>query len=285
MARYFSFLLLSLLVSCSGIPTGEERKLAADQLALANGWRPVTLSTGAFDLRGYLPAGQKPADRLTVYIEGDGFSWRTPSLPSSDPTPINPLALKLALAHPDGNAAYLARPCQYNKSRNHRPCPQRYWTGSRFAPEVISAMNRALDQLKERYQARHLTLVGYSGGGAVAVLLAARRDDIDRLVTVAGNLDHRAWTSMHKIASLDGSLNPVDYVEKLGHTQQWHFAGENDEIVPAILARSFVAKFPPENGALIRVVPGFDHHCCWAEHWPRLWSTTEREGFSGVGVK
>ncbi|GAB2181920.1 hypothetical protein DLREEDagrD3_21430 [Denitratisoma sp. agr-D3] len=48
--------------------------------------------------------------------------------------------------------------------------------------------------------ARRLTLVGYSGGAAA--LLAARCSDVVRLVTIAGNLDHRAWTRYHHITTL-----------------------------------------------------------------------------------
>jgi hypothetical protein len=44
----------------------------------------------------------------------------------------------------------------------------------------------------------------------VASLVAARRHDVVRLVTVAGNLDHLAWTTLHGVSPLTGSLNPAD---------------------------------------------------------------------------
>ena len=145
-----------------------------------------------FDADQPIPTKDKPV--LTVYIEGDGLAWRTRSIPSTNPTPIDPVGLKLALAHPLGNAAYLARPCQYVGGHTARGCDQSYWTNKRFAREVIESSNEALTTLKLEFGARHLQLVGYSGGGAVAALLAAKRDDVIRLVTVAGNLEHLAWT-------------------------------------------------------------------------------------------
>jgi hypothetical protein len=68
---------------------------------------------------------------------------------------------------------------------------------------VISASNQAVDALKQRYGAQEIVLVGYSGGGAVAALVAARRTDVVRLVTVAGNLDHLAWTHLHSVPPPD----------------------------------------------------------------------------------
>ncbi len=76
-------------------------------------------------------------------------------------------------------------------------------------------MSKALNQLKKRFKAKSLTVVGYSGGGAIAALLAAERDDIDRLVTVADNLDYRAWTSKNRMKPLKGSLSPVEHMDKL----------------------------------------------------------------------
>lgn len=265
------FVVLTLLLSaCATIPAPGERRAMADALAAQHEWRGTSLPGGPFSLMAYLPAKPIAADTLSVYIEGDGFAWISRSQPSIDPTPRNPLALRLAMAQPVGNAAYLARPCQYVDAEVSG-CPSRYWTESRFAPEVVAATNRAIDVLKQRFHARRLTLVGYSGGGAVALLVAARRSDVDRVVTVAGNLDTQAWTTYHRVQPLKGSLNPADTIESLQRISQWHLVGGKDDVVPPGLAEAFARKFPVESKPAILIEPDFDHHCCWVDQWPVLW--------------
>lgn len=262
-------LLALLLAACSSLPTPAERAQAADTLASQHGWMAHDIAGERFTLRAYMPARPTPADNLVIYLEGDGMAWVSSSQPATDPTPRDPLALRLALAHPGGNAVYLARPCQFIHSAD---CRQFYWTNGRFAPELVSSTSQAIDRLKERFAARHLTLVGYSGGGAIAALVAAGRDDVAQLVTVAGNLDHRSWTSLHRITPLDGSLNPADRAGALAGIPQRHFVGGEDRIIPPQLARAFVRTgAAPES--VIQVIDGFDHHCCWANRWPELWQT------------
>ena len=198
------------------------------------------------------------------------MAWINAAQPSFDPTPRDPLALRLALAQPVGAAAYLARPCQYIDARAAR-CDRRYWTDARFAPEVIAATNVAIDILKKRSGAQRLTLVGYSGGAALAALVAARRNDVDRLVTVAGNLDPVQWAVAHHLSPLSQSLNPADDISSLQTIGQWHFVGGRDTNITPALVQSFVERFPLERRPRLHVEPTFDHHCCWSEAWPAIW--------------
>lgn len=263
-------LFASILAACSPIPGPIERREHAGALATAANWHAEVIPAGQFDLLAYLPQLIRKDARLTVYIEGDGLAWINGSTPSSDPTPREPLALRLALAQPAGNAAYLGRPCQYVDAQRSA-CPERYWTEARFAPEVVSASSKAVDVLKERFGATRLTLVGYSGGGAVAALLAARRDDVESLITVAGNLDHRAWTTQLRLTPLSGSLNPADETGMLHGVRQMHLVGSKDPVIPASLVSAFAARFPPAQRPTVRLVPDFDHRCCWEREWPGLW--------------
>jgi len=243
--------------------------MQAEQLATKAGWARTTLETSTFTLASFAPRTQVTTDTLTVYIEGDGFAWINASTPSMDPTPRDPLALKLALLDQTGTAVYLARPCQFVQKNEQRNCNTRYWTSHRFAVEVIESSNAAIDQLKREAGARHLKLVGYSGGGAVAALVAAHRTDVVALITVAGNLDHAAWTSMHKITPLSGSLNAADASARLQSIPQRHYVGQKDTIIGEGVARSYVARFGSPGPAII-VMPDFDHHCCWTAAWPSL---------------
>ncbi|WP_313056010.1 alpha/beta hydrolase [Pseudomonas lopnurensis] len=262
---------LSLLLSaCASLPSAEDRRQTASLLAQQHGWSALTLPTQPFSLNAFLARAPRPQDQLWIYIEGDGLAWMSASRPSSDPTPVNPVALQLALAQPEGSAAYLARPCQYDEAPQ-ATCLTRYWTTARFAEDVIAASDAAVDELKARHGARELTLVGYSGGAAVAALVAARRQDVVRLVSVAGNLDHHAWTTHHRVTPLRDSLEPVAQLQALAPVEQWHLAGERDRVVPVALIANFAARqVEPERVHLLRL-PDHDHGCCWAEDWPRLW--------------
>jgi len=263
-------LLLLALAGCRTVPTQDERRLHADTLAARHGYQAISIPAKPFTLMSYVPIENRFNETLSIYIEGDGFSWRTRSQPSDDPTPLDPLALRLALEHPGGNAAYLARPCQFVDAQQ-ADCAEHYWTNKRFAPEVIEATNQAIDALKTRFKAQRLVLVGYSGGAAVAALVAAQRSDVTMLVTVAGNLDHRAWTTHHHLQPLSGSLNPADAIGSLRKIKQWHYVGGRDQVVPPELGQAFAARFASKDRVAISVEPDFDHRCCWAESWPKLW--------------
>lgn len=220
------------------------------------------MEAGGFRLFGLI-RWREPGEDLRVYIEGDGAPWIQPHLPPDDPTPVKPLALGLAAADGSARTAYLARPCQYFPSRR---CEPRFWGIERFSPEVVAAYQAALDALKSRTGATRLRLVGYSGGGVLAALLAASRPDVAELLTVASPLDTAAWIRHHDVTPLAGD-NPADRSGRLGELPQHHWVGGKDEVVPDGVVRSFAEKLG--RPLAISVVPGYDHECCWVEDWPR----------------
>lgn len=265
--RLAPFLFPLLLAQCAVISAFEPPRAAVLREAAERGWQVSLIDTGKFVIATYgrLPAGT--ARRLAVYIEGDGFAWVNRYRASSDPTPKDPISLKLALADPGAAVVYVARPCQYTKGEQRKGCHPLYWTTRRLSEEVIGALGRVIDRLKERHGARRLHLIGYSGGGAAAALLAARRSDVDLLVTVVANLDTGMWTEHHDVTPLIGSLNPVNYVGALRAVPQVHLAGEDDDEVPAKIVRSFTDALDHAADAELRVIPDFDHRCCWSEGW------------------
>jgi dienelactone hydrolase len=134
----------------------------------------------------------------------------------------------------------------------------------------VEASDRAVSALKARSGAETLVLVGFSGGGTIAALLAARRSDVARIVTVAGNLDIAASAAHHRVPALAASLNPADDWARLQSIPQLHFVGEKDRVAPPKLAEAYADRFPGARRPAIRVVPEFTHSCCWAAEWPRL---------------
>lgn len=231
--------------------------------AANNGWDNSIIKTETmFDLVSFETKSFKDSNIIIIYIEGDGFAWRNRKTPSKNPTPRHPVALKLALNHTsdDENVVYLARPCQYIDLKTQPACASKYWTSHRFAPEIIISTNVAIDQLKSKYGADNIKLVGYSGGGAVAALVAAQRDDVIKLVTFAGNLDTATWTKHHNISPLHGSLNPADYWQDLVSIPQVHYVGEYDQIVPLKVTLSYVQNFPDNQKPLSLILENYTHY-------------------------
>lgn len=265
-----TLILLCLAINACATSSPESRRQHADKLAMEQQWQRLHIPTQTFELAAYIPTHATTADTLAIYIEGDGLAWLNRHRLSPDPTPKNPLALQLALRHPTGNVAYLARPCQYVTAAQARNCSSKYWSSHRYAPEVINASNAAITALKARLRAEKLILVGYSGGGAVAALVAARRDDVVQLITVAGNLDHRAWTHRHGITPLSASLNPADAWQTLVDIPQMHFVGAEDKIIDRTVSHSYQRRFPSDKQPRVRLIENFDHHCCWPERWGEL---------------
>jgi pimeloyl-ACP methyl ester carboxylesterase len=185
---------------------------------------------------------------------------------SPDPTPRHPLGLELAAIDPAPNLLYLARPCQYTSFDIDRRCSAEYWTSKRFSEEVIAATNQAIDQFAKN--APGVRLVGYSGGAAVAVLVAARRHDVIDLRTIAGNLDHVVLNRLHDVTPLSGSLNAADVAPRLADLPQLHFVGDRDKIVPPQVTESYLSHLGDRRCTKIRTVANATHDDGWVDVWP-----------------
>lgn len=272
------YLKLNLLISCfvfaflagciSTVPQLNNRQITADTIATEAGLTPSVLPLTPFPIQSYA-RGQ--SDSVTIYIEGDGFAWASRTRPSTDPTPINPLALRLAARDPAPAVAYLGRPCQYVSSP---ACEQRYWGSARFSQAMIVAMDEAVSVVKSRAGATSVHLVGFSGGGAVVALLAGRRSDIASLRTVAGYLDHVALNEAIGVSPLSGSLDPMQIAMSLRTIPQLHLSGGEDTVIPFWVAQNFVDAQGDGACAATLTLDGFQHNSGWVEAWPGLlaWS-------------
>ncbi len=234
------------------------------------GFQERRIVTDSFTLYGLLHPARHEADTLHVYIEGDGLAWISRYKASRNPTPTKATALHLAshdpsLAKGSASVLYLARPCQYVQDAAAQHCQPKYWTAQRFAPEVITALSQAIDSIKAEVQAQHIVLVGYSGGGPSAALVAAQRQDVVFLGSVAGNLDIESWTTWHKVSPLQGSLNPMDYVQQVRHIPQRHMSSHDDAIVPPIISQNFCNAL--NKPTYCEQVHGIEHGGPWHTVW------------------
>lgn len=254
-----ALLLSALLASC------QSPREALQQLADAHVRQLEILPGQPFPLVMLAPQDTTKASRLRVYLEGDGHAWATATQPSLDPSPRNLLVARLAVDDPTPNA-YLARPCQFVMAP---ACEPSLWTNQRFSQDVVTSLSRALDQLKQRYGNREFELVGYSGGAALALLLAAQRDDVSLVQTLAGNLSPRLWAEMKGLSPLDGSLDPLDYRDRLASIPQRHLVGETDDMVPAVLTTTYLVRLHPYVCSQTAISPATNHQQGWDTAWKR----------------
>ena len=262
----FSFLLLG---ACF-FATSESKRNYMLNISEEAGLVLERVKAGRFLLTTLHKGLYRPSERVTIYIEGDGSAWKNKHKLSNDPTPINPVALKFAARDPASSIFYIARPCMYLKHTENNDCSSRYWSSHRYSEEIIMSINEAINEQIKSPGNKKLTIIGYSGGGVVAALVAARRDDVDQLVTVAANLDHQYWTELHKVSPLSGSLSPVDYLEELSTIKQLHFVGGRDEVSPGAVLDRFLNGLKYPELARVVVINDFEHQCCWVEEWPDL---------------
>ncbi|APS82022.1 hypothetical protein [Piscirickettsia salmonis] len=260
MNGYFKAFIVIIIVVLYGCSSHLQR---AEKKAKSTGFHFELLATNDFQLVSVYRVS--PEIKFTqVYIEGDGLAWLDRYRLSANPTPRDDMVLELALSDPTPNVIYIARPCQYTPAELNPLCTAKYWSSHRFSPEVVSSISQALDLLKIKFPNLQFHLIGYSGGGAVAALLAASRSDILALTTLAGNLDHNAVNTHHQVDQMPESLNAIDIAKKLKKLPQRHFIGINDEVVPKFIAKRFLARMgDPACSVLVPV--NVTHHQGWSE--------------------
>lgn len=270
----YSICLLILVLTACGVQTDWNQQ-TANHIA-----RP------AFMVERFIPAGNfqlqawermhAPNNIANVYIEGDGVHQKkTPQLRPDhrwlNPTPDNPVALHLASRDLSKNLVYLARPCQYIKMPHEKGCDVSYWEDKRFAPEVLNAYDAALDEIAARYDITGFNLIGYDGGANVAAVMAARRDDVLSLRTIAGNLNPDFVVDHNKQTPLAGnSILAIDYGSALAGVPQHHFIGAADEIIIPGVYHSYRQMVGLSDCIHYSLVQDADHTRGWVEKWPEL---------------
>jgi len=224
----------------------------------------------------------KPGEDLSVYLEGDGLAWVSRTEPSRDPTPDNPIGLRLAALDKAPNVIWIARPCQYTTILENPICKQYYWTIGRLAPEIVASVDLAITAAKTSAKATKIHLIGYSGGGGLAVLIAARRNDVATIRTVAGNIDHEAFTNLHRVTPMSQSMDPATVAGRINTITQWHFYGEDDKVVPKLIGESYLRKSGQRECSQIQVISGVSHVRGWEANWPRLLQETSQESIKNT---
>jgi hypothetical protein len=230
----------------------------------------ATLATG--EPYRHLVVTRPPAATrdLHVYVGGDGVPWRGGQVPAADPTPRNLLEIRL-MALDRVDAAYLGRPCYFGLASDP-DCGPDVWTFARYSPAVVASMANAAREIVERGRYDRVVLIGYSGGGVLARLMAPNVPRVVGLVTVAANLDTAAWSAGHGYLPLERSLNPATERKLASTVTQIHAVGGRDTVVPRAVTDSYTAH---ENAAIVWSYPDYDHVCCWEQGWPEILARIE----------
>ncbi len=270
--RAFFFFTVILLSACVSLSV---RLDTAQELINHSGFESSILPTQPYALFSAAPADMKSVRELTVVIEGDGYAWVNRNTLSDNPTPRDPVGLRIATSLKD--AVYLARPCQYVEAKN---CTARVWSVDRFNRDmVIRSYMDALQKLKERTGAESFHLIGFSGGAYIALVLAGKRTDIEDVTSVAGVLDPKAWTDFHDISPLALDFDIKTLILAAQYVPFRHVCSTEDDVVPCSLAQDFIRKsegFGVHNHSLITYED---------EGHGSLWQIALREGWLGVHAR
>lgn len=235
-----------------------------DRKALASALRSQVVKTDLFSHQIYKNNRQSNG-KLHIYLTGDGLPWMAGVVPSIDPTPRDTIIINL-IGQDSSSALILGRPC-YHGLANETLCDPSFWTNKRYAPVIINSLSIAIEQLSEQYRATNLVLIGYSGGGALAVLLAEKIPNVSAVITIGANLNTQWWTQHHNLLPLSGSVNPVERPDLPMTIIQKHFVGSEDKIIPVSLLETYTKT---HRASELVIIEDFNHQCCWQNIWPEI---------------
>ncbi len=200
-------------------------------------YKKVLVKGGDFWITTYQKI-KDPDLPYVFYIEGDGAAFNGKYRVSHNPTPRNQMMLKLAAIDDRPNVVYVGRPCQYTPMSLNPTCTNQYWTGKRLSDDSVQSLNEVINSINKHNG--KFSLIGYSGGGGIAILIAARNHNVKDIITIAGNLDTQSFVTFHNVTPMIGSLNPIDYVNQVRDIPQLHLSGEKDKVIPPFIADKFV---------------------------------------------
>ena len=205
----------------------------------------------------------KNSNKLIIYIEGDGVSWIDRFTISSNPTPTDPLAFRLAKIDKSDNVLYLARPCQYVQTNN---CDNsEIWSVSQYSEDVLSSYRAIIDSLSDKFKEIHI--VGYSGGAGVAMYLGSSNNKkIKSIRTIAGNINNNELIELGNYTPPKESVN-FNLIEKnIKNISQAHYFGKNDKVIPKDLYLNFIKRNEGNTCIKIKEVQA-THNDGWSSFW------------------
>ena len=245
-----------------GCSSDQARINKAFYLAQQNNYKHKIIKSSLFPIQIFYQ--ENNSNHAVIYLEGDGLVINKYGEVALDPTPTDPMALRLAsIDKRHVTKIVINRPFHYIKSKHS---DSRYWTTARYAPEVIQSILEVLRNCQKQFHFKTIEIVAYSGGASVALLLAPHLENIEQITSFAGNLDHKSWARYHNAGPLFESLDPLKNKAVLGHIPQVHFLGTIDENTTIDLGKQYKQQIDT-NKVTIVTVEEFDHD----SNWPSVW--------------
>jgi hypothetical protein len=204
------------------------------------------------------------AKKLHIYIEGDGRPWIYDRI-ALDPGPFDPVVLSL-MQQDQSPSFYLGRPCYFqSKVSLSVQCTPDLWTRARYSKKIVDILIEALNSQSDLARYEEWILIGHSGGGTLAYLMAQELPQVKTVVAISSNLDLDAWVKKHQYAPLDWSLNPASLQNKKS-IRMFYLAGGKDKNVPLELNKTFLEQI----NAKIIYRADYNHVCCWKKEWIQI---------------
>lgn len=254
-----SLFTIFLAIAVSGcVLRPEWQKLASEQELQSR-----RLDTGRF--QHLILEKNVPNTHLVFYVEGDGTPWIRDSRIAVDPTPTNPVLLRL-MENSAGASVYLGRPCYFGLSTS-KGCEPRLWTFDRYGREIVESMCIAANEIANQLGAQTVQLIGYSGGGTIVIGMRTCTDRLVALTTIAGNLDPRAWTEFHGYSPLN-DLTPLESAAEFADlVPETHWQCQEDRIVPPQITDAY---FATAINTRRHIVQSCSHASGWKTYWPDI---------------
>lgn len=231
----------ALLASCTtapNLPGYQKAEIPGDRIMLATWTKNV-----------------KPAQKLRIYIEGNAV---TGGLFDKYAKVEHPVAMQLALKDDYPYIIYLGRPCYYVEQKACRPIA---WEEGKYMPEIVDEMKAAIERIQKKYRITDIELIGYDGGGTLAMLLAARLKNAKvNVITIGGILNTEHYALFHDEQYPKDSLNPANERFLLSAIPQVHYVGGKDNVMPLAFTQDFVKKMPKPLSVKIKALPNADHY-------------------------
>ncbi len=223
-----------LLAGCAGMPRTPD------------GFQMREVQTEHFSIPVWESTELRKGKTIRFYIEGNG-----------NPTPSEPMALKLAAKDPYVNVIALSRPCQY--SQNALCKNKDIWTRQQYNPEVMQEIEEVVVYYIQKYKAPNVEFVAYDGGAPIAFYLAQQLGRVNKVVTIAGILDTTAYANQNNLPPFVNAKNPIDSAKKISQIPQIHFVGGKDRITTYAMAERFVSKLQNPKSAQVKLAKDMGH--------------------------